>query len=137
MIRFRVSRPLAAAVLLAVPLCLLGPGHAQAPGVSGKPLLRSSFSGDESREAVVLSVEFAPGSTTGRHTHPGDEYAAVLQGTLEVRVEGREPRRVSAGEAYHNPRGIVHETRNVGEGPARTIATFVVEKGKPLTQPVR
>lgn len=109
---------------------------AQAPGVSAKPLLRTTLSGDDSKESVMLAVEFAPGSTTGRHTHPGDEYTVVLQGTLELSAEGRETRRVSAGDVYHNPRGLVHEARNVGETPARVTITFVVDKGQPITQPI-
>lgn len=111
--------------------------HAQAQGLVAKPLLRTTLSGDDTKEAVIVTAEFAPGGTTGRHTHPGDEYATVLQGTLELCLEGREPRRVSAGEAYHNPKGVVHETRNVGDGPAQVASTFVIEKGKPLSQPAR
>jgi hypothetical protein len=70
---------------------------AQTPCITAKPLLRTSLSGDEGKETVVLDVEIAPGATTGRHKHPGDEYATVLQGTLELRVEWRDIRRVSAG----------------------------------------
>lgn len=110
--------------------------YAQAPGLTAKPLLRTTLSGDDTKESVMVSVEFAPGSTTGRHTHPGDEYAIVLQGTIEVSAEGGETRRVSVGDAYHNPRGVVHEGRNVGDTPARVAITFVVDKGKPITQPL-
>ncbi|NOT53516.1 MAG: cupin domain-containing protein [Deltaproteobacteria bacterium] len=109
--------------------------HAQAQGFAGNPLLRTALSGDETKEAVIGTAEFAPGGTTGRHTHPGDEYGVVLQGTLEFRLDGREPRRASAGEAFHNPRGVVHETRNVGEGTARVASTFILDKDKPLMQP--
>ncbi len=84
----------------------------------------------------MVLTEFAPGSKLLPHTHPGDEYTAVLQGTLELTAEGRETRRVSAGEAYHCPAGLVHETRNVGDTPVRTVTTFVVTKGKPIVQPV-
>ena len=109
---------------------------AQAPGITVKPLLRTTLSGDDAKESVMVSAEFAPGSTTGRHTHPGDEYTVVLQGTLELSAEGRETRRVSAGDVYHNPRGLIHEARNVGDTPARIAITFVIDKGKPITQPV-
>lgn len=105
------------------------------PGVVIKPLLRTSFSGDERLEAVVVSAEFAPGAGTSRHSHPGDEYATVLEGTLELRSEGQTPQRIVAGEAYHNARGVVHETRNVGTVPVKVISTFIVDKGKPLLQP--
>ena len=111
--------------------------YAQAQGFAGKPLLRTALSGDDTKEAVIGTAEFAPGATTGRHTHPGDEYGIVLQGTLEFRLEGREPRRASAGEAFHNPKGVIHETRNVGEGIARVASTFIIDKGKPLTQPAQ
>ena len=108
---------------------------AQAPGIAVKPLLRTSLSGDAAKETLIVSAEIAPGATTGRHKHPGDEYASVLTGTLELRVEGHDVRRVSAGDAYHNPGGVIHETRNVGDVPAKVAIVFVVGKGKPLTEP--
>jgi quercetin dioxygenase-like cupin family protein len=132
----RATAVILATALAAAALGSLAPrATAQSVGVTSKPLLRSSVSGDSTKESILLAVEFAPGATTGRHSHPGDEYAAVLQGTLELRLEGQEPRRVTAGEAYHNPQGVVHETRNVGDSVARTVATFVVEKDKPRTVP--
>lgn len=135
MFRLTVSRSPVGAFLLAITLVMSGSATADTPGISAKQLLRASVSGDDSKETIVLAIEFAPGSTTGRHTHSGDEYATVLQGILELRADGQEPRRVVTGEAYHNARGVIHETRNVGDAPARTVATFVVDKGKPLTQP--
>ena len=119
-------------------IVLIAPtAHTQQQGLTAKPLLRTTLSGDDTKEAVIATVEFAPGGTSGRHTHPGDEYAVVLEGTLELRIEGQEPRRVSAGEAYHNAKGVIHETRNVGDRPARVASTFVIEKGKPISQPVQ
>jgi quercetin dioxygenase-like cupin family protein len=109
---------------------------AQAPGFTITPLLQSTFGDDASKDAVVLTVELAPGSSTGRHTHPGDCYGTVVEGLVELHVEGREARWVSVGEAYHNPRGTIHEFRNIGEKPARLLNTMVVDKGKPRLQPV-
>jgi quercetin dioxygenase-like cupin family protein len=108
-----------------------------APRGPGSSPLWNALTGDDTKEVVIVIAEFAPGATTGRHTHPGDEYTLVLEGTLELRLEGREPRRVSAGDAYHNPKGVIHETRNVGEGPARASATFVIDKGKPISLPAQ
>jgi len=70
---------------------------AQAPGIVAKPLVRTTLSGDDTKESIMLAVEFAPGAGTGRHTHPGDEYTTVLEGTLELCADGREARRVNAG----------------------------------------
>ena len=127
-------------ITIAVALCLATlttpAAHAQAAGMTSKPLLRTTLSDDETKQTIVLTVEFAPGATTGRHLHHGDEYAMVLQGNLELTAEGRETRKVSAGDAFHNPRGLVHEARNIGDTAARLNITFVVDKGKPIIEPV-
>jgi quercetin dioxygenase-like cupin family protein len=138
MIRNRFCFALFAPIAIGIVLSgfLLVSANAQALGITAKPLLQTTLSGDDTKESVMLSVEFAAGSKMWRHTHPGDEYTVVLQGTVELSAEGRETRRVSAGEAYHIPRGLAHETQNVGDTPARIVHVFVVDKGKPLLQPV-
>lgn len=110
---------------------------AESQGLTKKTLLQTSVSGDDTKETVIIMAEFAKDGTTGRHTHPGDEYSVVLEGTLELLTDGRALKRVSAGDAYHNPKGAVHEARNVGDGPARVAVMFVVDKGKPVTQPAQ
>jgi quercetin dioxygenase-like cupin family protein len=122
------------ALSLAGSLAVSGP-HAQAPGFKVTPLLQSTFGDDASKDAVVLAVDLAPGASTGRHTHPGDCYGAVVDGVVELHVEGREPRWVPTGQAYHNPRGTIHEFRNAGDRPARLVNTMVVDKGQPRLQP--
>lgn len=109
--------------------------HPQNRGFAVTPLLRTPLSGDASREVLVATGQFEPAGTTGRHSHHGDEYATVVEGTLEVLVPGQPPRRYTAGGAYHNVRGVVHETRNVGEGPARVVSTLIVDVGRPLIEP--
>ena len=104
------------------------------PGFVNKPMLVSPISGDEAKEVVLNDVSMAPGASSPRHTHPGDCYGAVIDGTVELRVEGQEPRRFSARQVWHSPRGLVHEFTNVGDTPARLVNTLVVDKGKPRTQ---
>jgi len=104
-------------------------------GFKGQPILEATVSGDESKQAVVATMEFAPGGTNTRHTHLGDCYATVIEGTIELRVNGQPPRSVTAGHAYHVPRGVVHEMQNVGTVPARMVVTFITEKGKPVRLP--
>ncbi len=108
----------------------------QIPGVKNKIILRSTVSGDDTKEVLISSAELAPGVTLPRHTHPGDDYTVVLQGTLELNVEGREPKPVSAGEAFHVPAGLVHYTRVMGDAPVHILAIWLIEKGKPAMQPV-
>lgn len=130
----RTSGPVVGAML--VPSCLwLSSASAQMSGFVAKSLLQSTLEGDANKEAVMLAITIAPTGSSGRHTHPGDCYGTVLDGTVELRVDGRDPRRVSVGEAWHNPRGVVHELRNIDPTPARVVNTLIVDKGKPRMQP--
>lgn len=60
----------------------------------------------------------------------------MVQGTIEYQVEGK-PITVKAGEVLFVPNEASHSARNVGEGPAAELATYVIEKGKPLTEFVK
>lgn len=125
-----------------VALCIVLSGfvsvstNAQPPGITLKTLLKTPLSDDTPKEAFMVLVEFAPGSVLNRHTHPGDELAFVLQGTLEISAEGGETRRVSTGDVFHNPRGLMHQARNVGDTPVRMMVTFILDKGKSNFPPV-
>ena len=66
------------------------------------------------------------------HTHPGEEIIYVLEGTLEYQIEGKPPVRVKAGDVLFVPAGAIHAAKNVGTGNGAELATYVVEKGKPL-----
>jgi len=87
------------------------------------------------REAVVARVELAPGGMAGRHTHPGEEISYVIEGEVEILVDGQPPRTVKAGEAFVIPAGAVHNAHNKGSVPVRFAAVYVIEKGKPLATP--
>jgi len=87
-------------------------------------------------EAFQARVEFAPGASFPRHTHPGEEIIYVLTGTLEYEVAGK-PVTLKGGDVLFVPAGTVHAARNVGTTPAAELATYVLEKGKPLTTIVK
>jgi quercetin dioxygenase-like cupin family protein len=89
------------------------------------------------REAVVARVDLAPGATAGRHTHPGDEISYVMEGQLELRIDGQAPRVVKAGESFVIAAGLVHDAHNPGSAPAKLVGVYVVEKGKPLATPAK
>ena len=84
------------------------------------------------REVVQVRVDFSPGAVAARHRHPGDEIVFVLRGSVEARIEGRPPVTLGPGDTLFIPSGAVHEARNVGSGGASLLATYVVEKGRPL-----
>ena len=104
-----------------------------APGFVSKPMQVSPISGVEDKEVAFINVSMEPGASSPRHTHPGDCYGAVIEGSVELVVEGQDAKRFEAGQAWHNPRGPFHYFKNVGDKPARLINTLIVDKGKPRT----
>jgi quercetin dioxygenase-like cupin family protein len=87
--------------------------------------------------AVQVRGEFEPGVATGRHTHAGEELTYILEGQIELRIDGQPPRVVKAGETFFVPAGLVHEGINTGDGKAKVLATYIVEKGQPLAPPAK
>ena len=101
------------------------------PGTSRKDLQRHDISAP-GREVLQTRVEFDPGYVAPRHTHFGEEIIYVLEGELEYTVEGQPTKVYKAGEALTVPYGTVHSVKNVGSGKGAELATYVVEKGKPI-----
>ena len=113
-----------------VALCLFAAvSQAQAPAIK-RTLLQRADLGD-GREAIVGIAEIASGGATGRHTHFGTEIGYVIEGTSTLEIEGEPPRTLKAGDSYTIPPGRVHNATATG-GTAKVIATYVVDKDKPL-----
>jgi quercetin dioxygenase-like cupin family protein len=106
--------------------------HAQdMTGIKRTDLQRHDLSAP-GREAIQVRVDFDPGAAFGKHTHPGEEIIYVIEGTLEYEVEGKPPVKLKAGDVLFIPAGTVHAAKNVGSSNGAELATYIVEKGKPL-----
>jgi quercetin dioxygenase-like cupin family protein len=103
----------------------------QAPGLWRTDLQKQELSIPR-REMVQARVDIGLEAPAVKHTHPGEEIIYILEGSLAYQVEGQPTRTFNAGEALTVPAGAVHAVRNVGSGNAAELATYVVEKGKPL-----
>jgi len=124
-------RGMAGAVLLAGSGLALHPAQAQQPGFHRTDILQHDLS-VPGREVVQVRVDFDAGVVSQRHSHPGEEIAYVLEGTLEYEVEGMAPVTLQAGEGLFIPAGANHVARNVGPGKASELATYLVRKGRPI-----
>jgi quercetin dioxygenase-like cupin family protein len=105
--------------------------QAQQPGTKRTDLQRHDLS-SPGREAIQVRVDFDSGYVSPRHTHFGEEIIYVLEGTLEYQVEGKPTATYKAGDVLFVPAGAIHSVKNVGTGNGAELATYVVEKGKPL-----
>jgi quercetin dioxygenase-like cupin family protein len=123
-------------VLASLMLLPLTDGWAQQPGVSRTILQKADISAP-GREVVQVRAELDAGVGTGKHTHPGEEVGYVLDGMLVYAVEGKPPVTIKAGDHFFAPAGTVHEGKSTGNGKAKVLITYIVEKGKPLTTPVK
>src|SRR5450755_2228353 len=107
---------------------------AQNPGLTRTIVTKADVS-VPGREAVVARVEVAPGGVAGWHTHPGDEISYVTEGEATLMVAGQPPRKVTAGEGFVIPAGVVHNAKNDSGTVVKLVGVYVVEKGKPLASP--
>jgi quercetin dioxygenase-like cupin family protein len=96
----------------------------------------SSYAGRD----LLLSVgeiNLKPGATGTRHRHPGPTFVYVLEGAVEVELEGAPAKIYHAGETfYEDPHQLHISTRNVSTtGTARILVYHLSHKGEALTQP--
>ena len=89
------------------------------------------------RHGVTARAEFAPGATAGLHVHPGEEFGYVIEGEVELSVEGRSPVTLQKGDVFFIPAGAPHDGRNPGTAKAAILSVFVAEQGKPLAAPAK
>jgi quercetin dioxygenase-like cupin family protein len=125
------ARALLNAVLIAAGVLVAHVARAQQAGVTRTDLQRHDLSAP-GREAIQVRVDLAPGVAFPNHTHPGEEIIYVLEGTLEYQVEGKPPVTLKAGDVLFIPAGTIHSAKNAGSVTGSELATYIVEKGKPL-----
>jgi quercetin dioxygenase-like cupin family protein len=110
------------------------PATAQEPTLQRKILLTHDLA-IPGYQTVMGTVEIPAGGREGRHTHPGAVVVYIQEGVLTFHYEGNPTMTYKAGDSFFIEAGKIHEGINKGASPVKAVATFVVEKGKPLTSP--
>jgi quercetin dioxygenase-like cupin family protein len=122
---------LALAAMAAV--AVAAPAFAADPPAPVRTIVQSfAASGAPTTQVSIATAAFAPGARIPMHTHPGEESGVVVSGTLKIDRDGMAPLIVHAGESYLIPRGVAHSP-SAPEGETHVVATFVVDKDKPLS----
>ena len=130
----KATRIIAIVALVATTGLALHVAQAQQVGARRIDLQRHDLS-VPGREVVQVIVELEPGTTAPKHSHPGEEIIYVLEGTWEYTLDGKAPVVLRAGDVLFIPAGVIHSARNVGTSRGAELATYIVEKGKPLLVP--
>jgi len=118
----------------ALSLLIIVPAIAQQPTIQRKVLLTQDLP-IPGYQAVMAAVEIPAGGREGRHTHPGAVVVYIQEGIITFDHEGKPTMTYKAGDSFYIEPGKIHEGINNGTSPVKAVATFVVEKGKPLTSP--
>ena len=134
--RFKVYGKPAMAFLLSIAAFGSSLALADTPpanGIGRTEIVRHDFA-DSGREAVQVRVDLPRGAAFPKHSHPGVEIAYVLKGTLQYQLGDQAPVTLQAGEALYIPEGTSHSAKNVGDGDASELATYIVTKDKPIVE---
>jgi quercetin dioxygenase-like cupin family protein len=124
--------------LLFALLCLADrPMAAQEPEV--KTLTTKDLAGAVGQEALVLTVEYAPGVSEPVHRHNAQAFVYVLEGSVVMQVKGQPPATLNAGETFYEGRDDVHLVgRNLSQTKrARFVVFLVKEKGAAVAVPAQ
>ncbi len=111
-----------------------GAPPAATPGVTRKIL--SQMDGPAPGYVTLLvEATIEQGTTVARHTHPGIESAYVIEGALELPVQGQPTRAIKKGDGFQIPPETPHAGGKPTDAKCIILVTYVVEKGKPLASP--
>jgi quercetin dioxygenase-like cupin family protein len=112
---------------------------AQDQPIKRTELIRGDVANASGQETVIYIADVMPGAEGARHTHYGDEFVYVLEGSLVVTPDGKEPITLKQGQiAQFAPGFGIHAAKNGSTSePAKVLVIMVVEKGKPLAEPVK
>jgi|SRR5580704_4608315 quercetin dioxygenase-like cupin family protein len=125
-----------AATLTVLSFVLTGIVAAQQPAFK-RTLLQQADISVPGHEVISAVAEFEPRAAPGMHTHFGEEIGYVIEGTFLVEQVGKPSVTLQAGGSFLIPAGTVHNATNTGTGRGRILATYIVEKGKPLATPAK
>jgi len=118
------------------------PGDGYTKQIVVTPILRATTTASGQRiaypktnspQVTAVLVEIPPGAETGWHMHPFPCYAYILSGKLTVKVKGKKPRELRAGDALVEVVNTPHNGMNKGSKPVRLILFVTGEAGKPFT----
>ena len=108
--------------------------HAATPGGHTKDFVTDGWS-DAGYVTIIVEAEIEAGVTVTRHTHPGIESAYVIEGGLDLPIEGQPIRTLKPGDGFVVPPNTPHAGGKNGDKKTKIASTYVVEKGKPLASP--
>ncbi|MGY8661373.1 cupin domain-containing protein [Bradyrhizobium sp. UFLA05-109] len=119
-------------------LCFMtGTAVAEEPKVT--PLMSKDLPESPGREALMITVEHAPGGSSAIHRHNAHAFVYVLEGSVVMQVKGGQPVTLTPGQSFYEGPNDVHVVdRNASDTkPAKFLVVLIKNKGAPALVPAQ
>jgi quercetin dioxygenase-like cupin family protein len=129
-----MTTKLVALVLLSL---MTGTAMAQEPKVTS--LMSKDLPESPGKEALLMTVEHAPGGSSPVHRHNAHAMVYVLEGSVVMQVKGGKEVTLTPGQTfYEGPNDIHIVDRNASSTqPAKFLVVIIKDKGAPALVPVK
>ena len=136
--RTKRSQNIRKAALVAVLLGAAG-GRLMAQEAAVTPLMTKALADIPGKEALMITVEYPPGSSDAIHRHNADAFVYVLEGSVVMQVKGGKPVTLTPGQTFYEGPDDVHVVgRNASSSkPARFLVLLLKDKGAPVLVPAQ
>jgi quercetin dioxygenase-like cupin family protein len=99
-------------------------------------VIRSNLQGVSGKQMLAWVADAAPGASSGKHSHPYDEFVYVLDGVFVLEMDGKPPATLHPGETGHVPANSVHEGRNGSDILSTRVLVFgLTSESDPIAIP--
>ena len=132
------SRNIRTAALVAVLLCAFG-GQLIAQEAAVTPLMTKELADIPGKEALMITVQYPPGSSDAVHRHNAHTFVYVLEGSVVMQVKGGKQVTLTPGQTFYEGPDDVHVvSRNASSTkPARFLVLLLKDKGAPVLVPAQ
>ena len=102
-------------------------------------LMTKALAGIPGKEAMMVTVEYAPGGVSSAHRHNAHTFVYVLEGSVVMAVNGGKEVTLGPGQTFYESPDDVHTvSRNASKTkPAKFLVFFVKDQGSASTVPVK
>src|SRR6266404_799011 len=123
--------------LVALVLLCLMTGTAMAQQAKVTPLMSKDLPEAPGKEALMIAVEYPPGSSDPIHRHNAHAIVYVLEGSIVMQVKGGKQVTLTPGQTFYEGPDNVHVVgRNVSKTkPAKFVVVLIKDKGAPVVVP--
>jgi quercetin dioxygenase-like cupin family protein len=123
--------------LFALVLLCLMTGTATAQQAQVTRLMSKDLPEFPGKEALMITVEYPPGSSDPIHRHNAEAFVYVLEGSIVMQVKGGKEVTLTPGQTFYEGPDDIHVVgRNASSTkPAKFVVFMIKDKGAPVFVP--